>query len=361
MTRTWFGSLALGGMLAVTTTVVPTVAPKAKTIDASLTTTDGRSRTYHLYVPSTISAGSSGDTGSAAGGAARRARNRRAVRTELGLRRARGGEPVHRRLSRRSRRRSQRHGAANLERRCVLRPGDAPERRRRRLHPDAHRTAPFGIRRSTRPGCSPPVIRTVASSPTAWRVSSPTRSSPSASSRARSNSARCRPSHPVSVLHIHGTADHNLPINGGRGAQSLSGVVFRPPRDGAKTIAEADQCRRRSTSRDRANPDVTIETWRSCTDRTEVRFVTVAGRVARVDGRSDRGAPIGRRAVPEARLEPRDLEVPRRAPRTRLKAGGGGTRASRGMTTLPGVGEVVHTRCGMAGGGLPVMGRGDTR
>jgi len=89
---------------------------------------------------------------------------------------------------------------------------------------------------------------------------------------------RCQPSQPVSAIHIHGTADQNLPIGGGRGPNGVSGVSFRVPIEGAGALATADGCRRQpSTSRDRANSDVTITRWTSCDDGTEVRFLTVAG------------------------------------------------------------------------------------
>jgi polyhydroxybutyrate depolymerase len=88
----------------------------------------------------------------------------------------------------------------------------------------------------------------------------------------------CRPSHPVSVIHIHGTADRNVPIDGGKGPNGISGVSFRRPIRGARTLARADGCGAHPTTRtDPTNPDVTITRWRSCDDATEVRFVAVKG------------------------------------------------------------------------------------
>ena len=40
----------------------------------------------------------------------------------------------------------------------------------------------------------------------------------------------CAPAAPISFLHIHGAADVNIPIDGGRG-QGISGVTFPSPRD----------------------------------------------------------------------------------------------------------------------------------
>ena len=88
----------------------------------------------------------------------------------------------------------------------------------------------------------------------------------------------CRPAHPVSVIHIHGTADQNIPIDGGRGPRAVSGVSFPPPLDGVRTLAAANGCDPTPTiTVDPSNPDVTIEHWRSCHPGVDVEFVRVAG------------------------------------------------------------------------------------
>ena len=88
----------------------------------------------------------------------------------------------------------------------------------------------------------------------------------------------CQPSRPVSTIHIHGTADRNVPITGGRGPNGVSGVSFRVPIDGARTLAAANGCASTpSQKHDPANSDVTITRWTSCDGGTEVRFVTVKG------------------------------------------------------------------------------------
>jgi polyhydroxybutyrate depolymerase len=87
----------------------------------------------------------------------------------------------------------------------------------------------------------------------------------------------CRPTHPVSVLHIHGSADRNIPISGGKG-DGLAGIAFNPPRDAASTLANVNGCHPPASAViARNNPDVSIETWKPCHDTTEVQFVTVAG------------------------------------------------------------------------------------
>jgi polyhydroxybutyrate depolymerase len=84
----------------------------------------------------------------------------------------------------------------------------------------------------------------------------------------------CAPSRPVSVMHIHGTADQHLPIDGGVGPKSIAAVDFPPPRDGFATLAAADGC---------TAPTATVEgvvtTQRSapCEAGTAAVFVTIEG------------------------------------------------------------------------------------
>jgi polyhydroxybutyrate depolymerase len=87
----------------------------------------------------------------------------------------------------------------------------------------------------------------------------------------------CRPGRPVSLLHIHGAADENVPLAGGKGPKGLSGVAYHPPMDGARTIAGLDRCPAPRASTDADNSDLAIETWGPCADGVEVRFITVAG------------------------------------------------------------------------------------
>ncbi|MGZ4785836.1 MAG: extracellular catalytic domain type 1 short-chain-length polyhydroxyalkanoate depolymerase [Acidimicrobiales bacterium] len=85
----------------------------------------------------------------------------------------------------------------------------------------------------------------------------------------------CTPSKPVSVIQINGTADQNVPIDGGRGSRTLSGGSHPPPRDGADTMAVADGCPNDpSVTNDR---DLTTTTWSGCGDATTIRFVVIAG------------------------------------------------------------------------------------
>ena len=88
----------------------------------------------------------------------------------------------------------------------------------------------------------------------------------------------CAPPQPVSLLHLHGTADRNHPIDGGVGPNGISGVDFNPAIDGVRTLAAADGCPSSPrTEVDAANPDVTRAIWSPCLDGSAVEFVAVAG------------------------------------------------------------------------------------
>lgn len=86
---------------------------------------------------------------------------------------------------------------------------------------------------------------------------------------------KCAPERPVSLLHIHGTADQNHPVEGGRGTKGISGVTFRPAIAGVETLARVDDCPRDATNR--VTGPLQIMTWTPCRDGAEVQFVQVTG------------------------------------------------------------------------------------
>lgn len=87
----------------------------------------------------------------------------------------------------------------------------------------------------------------------------------------------CSPRHTVSLIQIHGTADTNIPIAGGKGS-GVAGVAFSPPRQAAQTLARVDGCRAKPQKlRDTFNSDLLMSRWRSCSPGTGVEFVAVAG------------------------------------------------------------------------------------
>ncbi len=87
----------------------------------------------------------------------------------------------------------------------------------------------------------------------------------------------CTPARPVSVIHLHGTADTNHPIDGGVGS-GVAGVAFRPARDAVETLAAADGCSPTPVpGADPTNPDLTVTTWTPCREAATVRYVVVDG------------------------------------------------------------------------------------
>lgn len=87
----------------------------------------------------------------------------------------------------------------------------------------------------------------------------------------------CAPARPLSLLQIHGTADTNMPIEGGRGS-GLSDVDFAPPRSAAEAIAAANGCSATPTAPvDGANADLELQEWPGCQRGTSVQFLAVTG------------------------------------------------------------------------------------
>ena len=88
----------------------------------------------------------------------------------------------------------------------------------------------------------------------------------------------CSPTRSVSVLHIHGTDDHNLPIDGGVGSESSADITFLSPRTGVQTLASAESCAPQATEvTDPDNPDVLTRTWAPCSGAAVVAMKEVAG------------------------------------------------------------------------------------
>ncbi len=84
----------------------------------------------------------------------------------------------------------------------------------------------------------------------------------------------CAPTQPVSVMHIHGTADQNLPIDGGVGPKSVAGVDFPPPRDGFAILTTADGCPAPTTT---VEGVVTTQRSAPCDAGAATAFVTIEG------------------------------------------------------------------------------------
>lgn len=86
----------------------------------------------------------------------------------------------------------------------------------------------------------------------------------------------CSPDRAVSFLHIHGTADLHVPIDGGVGPESAARVDFRSADASIGMVANALDCGPPITIASPSNRDVTTGT-RSCTAGTEVVFMWVDG------------------------------------------------------------------------------------
>jgi polyhydroxybutyrate depolymerase len=82
----------------------------------------------------------------------------------------------------------------------------------------------------------------------------------------------CHPAQPVSIIQIHGTADENIPITGGVGAESIVNVDFPPPHDGFDTLAALDGCPDPQVA---SVGDLTTESRGPCAAGTAARFVTI--------------------------------------------------------------------------------------
>jgi polyhydroxybutyrate depolymerase len=87
----------------------------------------------------------------------------------------------------------------------------------------------------------------------------------------------CGPVRPVSLLQIHGTADDNVPIDGGIGTDAVSGVDFEPAIAAARTYAGADGCPDPERLAVGGNDDLAVTSWAPCDGGAAVAFVRVEG------------------------------------------------------------------------------------
>jgi polyhydroxybutyrate depolymerase len=89
---------------------------------------------------------------------------------------------------------------------------------------------------------------------------------------------RCPYKKPVAVLEIHGTADEFVPIDGGEGPSDPAPVDFPPPRDGLEKLAASNHCLIGPlTSTDPDDPTLSYEVWRHCKKGALVRWIKVDG------------------------------------------------------------------------------------
>jgi polyhydroxybutyrate depolymerase len=85
----------------------------------------------------------------------------------------------------------------------------------------------------------------------------------------------CKPSHPVSIFHIHGAKDENVPIDGGIGKKALDkeGKQGRPPvQQSIDFWVKQDGC---SVTTHSQEPDVSMNNYGGCLDGSEVSYFVI--------------------------------------------------------------------------------------
>jgi polyhydroxybutyrate depolymerase len=87
------------------------------------------------------------------------------------------------------------------------------------------------------------------------------------------NYLRCQPKEPVSVLHIHGTQDENLPYNGGAGPKSIAGVEFVSVKESIDFWVNFDQCP--ALPQTESVSDYQHDVYSNCANGTTVELYTL--------------------------------------------------------------------------------------
>jgi polyhydroxybutyrate depolymerase len=88
--------------------------------------------------------------------------------------------------------------------------------------------------------------------------------------------APCEPRFPVSVLHIHGTADQNVPIEGGVGAKSIGKYPYPPVDRSIAFWAARDDCGKDPIVSSPA-PSVALRSYPLCTLGIAVDYYVIEG------------------------------------------------------------------------------------
>ncbi len=85
----------------------------------------------------------------------------------------------------------------------------------------------------------------------------------------------CVPKAPVSILHVHGLDDENIPFEGGKGTRGVTGFDWPPVQQGVDTWRSLDGCP--AAGQTTVSGAVSTTSWKSCRRSSEVRLVTIAG------------------------------------------------------------------------------------
>lgn len=86
----------------------------------------------------------------------------------------------------------------------------------------------------------------------------------------------CTPTAPMSLLHIHGLLDDNLPFEGGVGSDAVTNTDWPPVRPGIERWRAAIGCPGTSTLDGTSEDRVVAEIWAPCSAGTEVQLITIA-------------------------------------------------------------------------------------
>src|SRR5262249_9323452 len=87
-------------------------------------------------------------------------------------------------------------------------------------------------------------------------------------------SRSCSPRAAVSVIHIHGTADQNVPLAGGVGAKSLTKTMLPSVQDTISFWVSANGCKGTPTKSD-TSPGVRLTDFRDCRSGSEVAYYVI--------------------------------------------------------------------------------------
>jgi polyhydroxybutyrate depolymerase len=86
----------------------------------------------------------------------------------------------------------------------------------------------------------------------------------------------CAPTAPVAVIHIHGSADENVPLAGGIGRKSITRTAYPPVAESIALWARADGCGS-EPSRTQAAPGVSENWYQDCRAGSAVSFYLIVG------------------------------------------------------------------------------------
>lgn len=85
----------------------------------------------------------------------------------------------------------------------------------------------------------------------------------------------CKPSHPVAVIDFHGSADQNVPLNGGVGNKAFIKDNRPPVQNSIDFWVKADGCD--STPQESQQAKLDIKTYRGCRDGTAIAYYVIEG------------------------------------------------------------------------------------